>query len=191
MAEERHRKSRYSAYIADVEKTLITKRDRNVRVLNDYLSPSPEVLCSFLDNENNRLRLWERSFEEEDFLSIRMGLGNRPFSVQLKIPKQGFQLHEDELRNLPVKLAEKYSVLNNVPLTLDKKSPADLKRLNEQIHYLGQYLSTKATYKEFLHADNKKIYHSEHQDEIAKYEEAAQFLKRNSPDGTIPTICPL
>lgn len=58
LAEERHRKSRYSAYIADVEKTLITKRDRNVRVLNDYLSPSPEVLCSFLDNENNRLRLW-------------------------------------------------------------------------------------------------------------------------------------
>lgn len=58
LAEERHRKSRYSAYIADVEKTFITKRDRNVRVLNDYLSPSPEVLCSFLDNENNRLRLW-------------------------------------------------------------------------------------------------------------------------------------
>lgn len=63
-----------------------------------------------------------------------------------------------------------------------------LKRLNEQIHYLGQYLSTKATYKEFLQANNKKIYRSEHQDEIAKYEEAAQFLKRSSPDGTIPTM---
>ena len=69
-----------------------------------------------------------------------------------------------------------------------KKSPADLKRLNEQIHYLGQYLSTKATYKEFLQANNKKIYRSEHQEEIAKYEEAAQFLKRSSPDGTIPTM---
>ena len=54
--------------------------------------------------------------------------------------------------------------------------------------YLGQYLSTKATYKEFLQANNKKIYRSEHQDEIAKYEEAAQFLKRSSPDGTIPTM---
>ena len=63
-----------------------------------------------------------------------------------------------------------------------------MKRLNEQIHYLGQYLSTKATYKEFLQANNKKIYRSEHQDEIAKYEEAAQFLKRSSSDGTIPTM---
>ena len=43
-------------------------------------------------------------------------------------------------------------------------------------------------YKEFLQANNKKIYRSEHQDEIAKYEEAAQFLKRSSPDGTIPTM---
>lgn len=59
---------------------------------------------------------------------------------------------------------------------------------SDQHYYLGQYLSTKATYKEFLQANNKKIYRSEHQDEIAKYEEAAQFLKRSSPDGTIPTM---
>lgn len=69
-----------------------------------------------------------------------------------------------------------------------KSTDADLKRLNEKIHYLGQYLSTKATYKEFLRAGNKKLYRSEHQDEIARYEEAVQFLKRNSTDGTIPTM---
>ena len=69
-----------------------------------------------------------------------------------------------------------------------KSTDADLKRLNEKIHYLGQYLSTKATYKEFLQAGNKKMYRSAHQDEIARYEEAVQFLKRNSTDGTIPTM---
>lgn len=119
LAEESHRKNRYSAYIADIEKDLISKRDRSIRILNDSLCPSPEVLCSMLDSESNKLRLWERSSEDEDFLAVRMGLGSRPFEVQLKIPKQGFQLHEDELRNLPVELAKKYGVLNNVPLTLD------------------------------------------------------------------------
>ncbi len=119
LAEESHRKSRYSAYIADIEKDLIAKRERSVRILNDSLSPSPDVLCSMLDSEANKLRLWERSSEDEDFLAVRMGLGSRPFEVHLKIPKQGFQLHEDELRNLPVELAQKYGVLNNVPLTLD------------------------------------------------------------------------
>lgn len=119
MAEESHRKNRYLSYIADVEKCLVAKRERTVRLLNDSLCPSPEILCSMLDSENNKLRLWERSYEDDDFLAIRMGLGRRPFEVQLKIPKQGFQLYEDELCNLPVELSKKYGILNNVPLTLD------------------------------------------------------------------------
>jgi len=119
LAEESHRKNRYSSYIADIEKGLVAKRERTVRLLNDSLCPSPEILCSMLDSESNKLRLWERSYEDDDFLDIRMGLGSRPFEVQIKIPKQGFQLYEDELRNLPAELSKKYGILNNVPLTLD------------------------------------------------------------------------
>lgn len=119
LAEEKHRKDRYTSYIADIEKKLIAKRERTVRLLNDTLNPSPDALCSLLDSESNKLRLWERSYEDVDFLAIRMGLGNRLFDVQLKVPKQGFQLYEDELRKLPLALAEKYGVMSNVPLTLD------------------------------------------------------------------------
>lgn len=122
LAEENHRKISYSTYIANIENDLIAKRDRTVRVLNETLCPTPEVLCSMLDSENNKLRLWERSSEDKDFLAVRLGLGRRPFEIQLKIPKQSFQLHEDELRDLPTKLAEKYSILNNVPLTLDMRN---------------------------------------------------------------------
>lgn len=119
IAEEYHRKTRYMSYIADIEKELVVKRDRAVRLLNDSLCPSPEILCAMLDSEQNKLRLWERSSEDEDFLEVRMGQGNRPFGIQLKTPKQGFQLYEDELRNLSVELTKKYSVLSNVPMTLD------------------------------------------------------------------------
>ena len=119
LAEEAHRKNRYSSYIADIEKGLVAKRERTVRLLNDSLCPSPEILCAMLDNESNKLRLWERSYEDDDFLAIRMGLGCRPFEVRLKTPKEGFQLYEDELRNLPTELSKKYGILSNVPLTLD------------------------------------------------------------------------
>ena len=71
------------------------------------------------DNEINRLRLWERSHMDDDLLDLRLGLGRRPFDVQLKIPRQGFQLYEDKLRNLPGELSQKYRVLENVPLTID------------------------------------------------------------------------
>lgn len=119
LAEENHRKNRYSSYITNIEKSLIAKKERTVRLLNDSLCPSPEILCAMLDSESNKLHLWERSYEDDDFLAIRMGLGDRPFEVQIKTPKQGFQLYEDELRALPAELAQKYGVLNNVPLTLD------------------------------------------------------------------------
>lgn len=69
-----------------------------------------------------------------------------------------------------------------------KLTEAKLKKVNEQIHYLGQYLSTKSVYADFLKSTNKKDFRQNHADEIAKYEEALQFLKQNSPDGKLPTM---
>lgn len=119
LAEEAHRKKRYTSYIADIEKELVEKRERAIRVLNQSLCPAPEMLCAMLDSESNRLHLWERSSEDSDFLAIRMGLGSRPSEIHFKIPRQGFQLYEDDLRKLPTELSQKYEILTHVPLTLD------------------------------------------------------------------------
>ena len=119
-AEEAYRKSKYSSYIAEIEDQLIAKTERAARILNETLYPAPETLCAFLDNEENRFHLWERSVDDEDFLRVRLGIGSRDFdAVSLKVPREGFQLYDDELRKLPSVLAEKYSKLKNVPLALD------------------------------------------------------------------------
>ena len=122
IAEEKHRRSRYSGYISEIDKKLYAKSDRTVRVLNETFFPAPEQELKLLDSENGRLRLWERSFDDEDFLRIRLGLGQGTFGVKISTPKVGFQLHEDELRQLPIQISEKYSVLSNVPVTLDLKN---------------------------------------------------------------------
>lgn len=69
-----------------------------------------------------------------------------------------------------------------------KLTEAKLKKVNERIHYLGQYLSTKSVYADFLKSTNKKDFRQNYADEIAKYEEALQFLKQNSQDGKLPTM---
>ena len=69
-----------------------------------------------------------------------------------------------------------------------KLTESKLRKTNEQIHYLGQYLSTKSIYGEFLKAPNKKIFRQAHSDELAQYEEALQILKQYSPDGKFPTM---
>lgn len=69
-----------------------------------------------------------------------------------------------------------------------KLTEVKLKKVNEQIHHLGQYFSTKSVYSEFLKAPNKKIFRQTHFDEIAKYEEARQFLKRDFLDEKFPSM---
>lgn len=117
--EEAYRKKRYTEYIESMEARLVKKTERSIRVLNETLNPPPETLCGFLDNEKSRLRLWERSMEDRDFLDVRVGTGSRPFNVKIKAPQQGFHLYDDDLNAMPEQLFNKYSTLTNAPLTLD------------------------------------------------------------------------
>lgn len=69
-----------------------------------------------------------------------------------------------------------------------KFTESKLKKVNEQIHYLGQYLSTKSVYGDFLKSGNKKSFRQAHAEDIAKYEEALCILKQHSTDGKFPTM---
>ena len=62
---------------------------------------------------------------------------------------------------------------------------ADLKNINRQIHYTGQYFAQKALYTEFLKAKNKGRFRKEHTAEIQAYEEARDWLKSFYPDGNM------
>ena len=71
----------------------------------------------------------------------------------------------------------------------DLKSVEDnLRKVNEQIHYTGQYLANKPVYQKFVKAKNKKQFRQEHPTEIALYEAARKFLKGQSADGKLPSM---
>lgn len=60
---------------------------------------------------------------------------------------------------------------------------AEIKTINEQIHFTGQYLSSKRIYAEFLKSQNKQLFRQEHTEKIQAYEEAQTKLKGFYPDG--------
>ena len=71
----------------------------------------------------------------------------------------------------------------------DLKSVEDnLRKVNEQIHYTGQYLANKPVYQKFVKAKNKGQFQQEHPTEIALYEAARKFLKGQSADGKLPSM---
>ena len=65
---------------------------------------------------------------------------------------------------------------------------ADLKSINQQIHYTGQYFAHKAIYTEFLKAKNKGRFRKEHTAEIQAYEVARDWLKSFYSDGKMLSI---
>ncbi len=65
---------------------------------------------------------------------------------------------------------------------------AQLKEVNRQIHYTGQYLANKDVYRQMLNARSKRIFRQEHAAEIYDYEAAVKYIKESFPDGKAPSM---
>lgn len=66
---------------------------------------------------NKDSRLWERRTEDDDFLAIRVGLGDLPIDADIEYPNREFSLEEDNLIELINSVANKSKVIKNVPIT--------------------------------------------------------------------------
>ena len=88
-------------------------------------------------------------------------------------------------------LEDSFSEIKNHASTSrkDLKSVEDnLRKVNEQIHYTGQYLANKPVYQKFVKTKNKGQFRQEHPTEIALYEAARKFLKEQSADRKLPSM---
>ena len=63
-------------------------------------------------------RLWEREITDPDFLTIRLGLGDIPSSIDITYPEERFVLDEDELISKAQEVANTSKTLLNVPITM-------------------------------------------------------------------------
>lgn len=69
-----------------------------------------------------------------------------------------------------------------------RSTEQQLKEVNEQLHYTGQYLANKSVYGQFLKSKNKKQFRQEHLSEITLYETARRILKEKSDSGKLPSM---
>ena len=69
-----------------------------------------------------------------------------------------------------------------------RKTEQNLKSVNEQIRYTGQYLANKSVYKQYLGSKSKKKFRQEHHSEITLYETARKMLKEHAYGGKLPSM---
>ena len=88
------------------------KYQENQRILRENY-PSATVCC---DYDRNTSTLWNRNFSHKDILFLRLGLGQRPFELNIEVPERAISLHDREQARL---IQEKYRNLTDVPVGID------------------------------------------------------------------------
>ncbi|MBR2941990.1 MAG: type VII secretion protein EssC [Clostridia bacterium] len=116
---EEHRKEVCRQYYAEMEERLASATDRECkRLLHNF----PSVMeCAKLPLSGGN-RLWERMPTHEDFLQLRLGLGEKPLPNEMSVKPLKISLTDDPLRHEPQRLYDQYHIMQDVPVTVDLKS---------------------------------------------------------------------
>lgn len=108
------RVERYREYLKSKEQEIATEIQFEEAFFNDIFPGFNETL-GFVQNQT---RLWERRRIDDDFLTVRIGLGTIPMVAEKKYSERKFEMEPDFLQNEMYAMAEKPSLLHNVPITL-------------------------------------------------------------------------
>lgn len=113
--QEKERQEKYRKYINEREKQIDMIMHSQTQILNEnYIS---YVDCANIILSKNR-QLWERKIDHQDFLTVRLGLGDLPVELDIKYPETHFTMEEDDLKDILNSVVNKSKILNDVPITV-------------------------------------------------------------------------
>lgn len=111
---EELRQKKYKEYINKKIQQIDDVMIKQKKILFDKYLSAEECAQIILNKDS---RLWERRTEDDDFLAIRVGLGDLPIDADIEYPNREFSLEEDNLIELINSVANKSKVIKNVPIT--------------------------------------------------------------------------
>lgn len=111
---EAKRQERYRTYLTEIRDEISRAARTQTEILN-------ENNVSLTDCENIIMlperKLWERSVGQDDFLELRVGIGDIPLYSEIAFPERGFTIDEDILQDDLQALAKEPKILKQVPIT--------------------------------------------------------------------------
>lgn len=111
---ERIRQARYKDYLFSIKDIIL----KEVKLQSDILYENNVSLDECIDRiVERRANLWERVAGQDDFLQMRVGLGNLPFAGKIQCPERKFSINDDNLMDELYALINEPKQLNMVPIT--------------------------------------------------------------------------
>lgn len=113
--QKQERVEKYKAMLERQKAQLLRFQSQSQRAWN-HNHPSPQE-CLELVEALDQHRMWARSPQDEDFLELRLGLGEMPLEIEVQCPERN-PLHPDALVELAHELTAEFKTVPYAPVTL-------------------------------------------------------------------------
>lgn len=115
IAHENMRQERYFQYLNELKDQIRRAGSEQKSILEENLISSEECMRRIRQRDRS---LWERMPVHDDFLQLRVGIGELPLQVQIKYPERKFDLQKDNLQDAMFMLGKEKKMLDQVPISI-------------------------------------------------------------------------
>lgn len=106
-------KNKYKDYLKNKEKELQDEAKLQKEILEENLISNIECYNTII---NKKVGMWSRRIEQDDFLKVRLGVGQYPLNVEISYPEESFTVEDDVLADEARNVGKSFMKLNNVPI---------------------------------------------------------------------------
>lgn len=135
---EKLRQDKYTNYVKEREKDIHDKMEEQKFILVENNLTNEKCFSTIMNKESN---LWERKISHDDFLNLRIGIGNIDANIEVDYEKERFTLVDDNLKNLLYEVAGSEKKLENVPVSVSL-TEKNIMAITSEIKLGYQFLET-------------------------------------------------
>ena len=111
---EEERQAKYRDYVSKKDRELLEEYENQKRIIEDNVL-STDVCYDMIMNK--RRTLWSRRNDQDDFLNVRVGIGDEPFDANVSYTIEDFTMENDGLKTMVDKLIASYKIIKDVPMS--------------------------------------------------------------------------
>lgn len=112
----REQEHQYREYLDGIENELLICEKDNRQMLEKKYPPLAKI---WGEGDGRAAVLWNRYYRQRDFLFLRIGTGQMPFQVKVKLSGTHKRIVQGKLVKKAQELAERFAVLKHVPALVD------------------------------------------------------------------------
>ncbi len=166
---------KYGKYLEEKKQELTNESKLQKEILIENLI-TVESCLNIIQNRN--MNFWDKRIDQNDFLIVRIGVGNELLDVKVEYPEEGFTIEEDELRKKADEMVEEFKYIENVPIgysLYDNKVTAIMGNLVKGVNFVNNIILQLVTF--YSYEDLKLVVFTNEKNE--KNWEYIKYLNHN------------